>query len=269
MGCEECKARLAELHARYGVASANLIVISLEDFPDAAPLDDEEGHRWLLAIVAATGAELVVLDNLMGLVANTLKDDETWRAVLPLAKRLTALRVAQIWVHHTGYDASRFYGTRTIIWQMTAAIHLERVVDSVAPVNFKLTFQKARGRRSDTFGEYVETTIAFDGTEWSTSQQTSRSRPRGGVEDQFFQALVAAIDEHGEPLPRSPNYPVRRGVHIDKWKDECRRRGLLDPKDEGRARSANAERAYFSKYKLKLIERNAAREYGGYVWLCN
>lgn len=152
MGAEEVKERLRHLSERHGGSADNLTVLTLEDFPDAAPLDTEEGQTWILSVVQAVGAELIVFDNLMTLVTGSLKDDETWKLVLPLARRLSAQRVAQIWVHHTGHDASRFYGSRTIIWQMTAAIHLEKVADLDTAIGFKLSFQKARGRRRDPFG---------------------------------------------------------------------------------------------------------------------
>lgn len=268
MGAEEVKERLRHLSERHGGSADNLAVLTLEDFPDAAPLDTEEGQTWILSVVEAVGAELIVFDNLMTLVTGSLKDDETWKLVLPLAKKLSAQRVAQIWVHHTGHDASRFYGSRTIIWQMTAAIHLEKVADLDTPIGFKLSFQKARGRRAETLSEYEDSTITFDGHDWQVTYQSPRNPLRSAIEQQFFDALVVALDGHGEQLPNTPDYPRRRGVHVDRWKDECRRRGLLDPKSQAEQRSKDAERAYFNKYKLKLFERNVARQHDHRVWLC-
>lgn len=268
MGPEEVKERLRHLSERHGGPTDNLTVLALEDFPDAASLDTEEGQAWILSIVEAVGAELVVFDNLMTLVTGSLKDDETWKLVLPLAKQLSGRRVAQIWVHHTGHDASRFYGSRTIIWQMTAALHLEKVADLDAAIGFKLSFQKARGRRAETLSEYKDSTITFDGNEWDVTGQAPRNPLRGAIEQQFFDALVVAIDAHGDQLPNTTDYPRRRGLHVDRWKDECRRRGLLDPKSQAEQRSKDAERAYFNKYKNKLFERNVARQRDQWVWLC-
>ncbi|QLH39133.1 MAG: AAA family ATPase [Defluviicoccus sp.] len=268
MGVEEVKARLVELAERHGGPAGTLSIICLEDFPDAPPLDTPEGHKWAVKLIDAAKADLVLFDNLMSLVKGSLKDDETWKSVLPLTNALSAKGVGQIWVHHTGHDASRLYGSRTIIWQMTAAIHLERTPDSTAPVAFKISFPKARGQRAETRDEYADMAISFDGRYWISDASSASSAQRGGLQQQFAEALIDAIDKHGEPLPATPEFPQRRGVRTERWKDECRRRGLLDPGGEGDKRDTKKEGALFRRYKALLIDRNRVREKDGLAWLC-
>lgn len=256
MGVEEVKARLIELEKRTGQASENLTVLSLEDFSDAPPLDTEAGHVWLTAILDAIGAELVIIDNLMTVVSGSLKDDDTWKAVVPLAKQLSARRIGQLWVHHTGWDASRAYGSRTIQWQMSACLHLDRIADGDA-LSFKMSFPKARGKRSDTIAEYAETTITFNGREWTSSAcSTGPSLPKWlrPYQDAFYRAM----DNHGETMIGG-KLPKRRGVKVSAWQTECERAHLSTPGD-------NASRARFSKAKRELIERRQIVAIGEVAW---
>lgn len=263
MGEEEIKDRLVRLADRHPEAVRdNLHVLSLDHCPQAKPINTEPGGEWLLRLVDANNCELLILDNLMSLTDGPLTDEETWKAVEPLMLELSRRRCAVIVVHHAGHNATRYYGTSTIAWQMTACIHLEGR-DNADGIHFSLSFKKARGRRADTTGEYQDVVVRFDGITWNTDAGEAKARPKlGSLEEKFYEALNAAILDSGEPLPRSKHYPKRQGVRVEAWRAEAKRRGLLGGcKDE---KSAGAK---FGNYKSKLIEKTACVEYNGWIWL--
>ena len=46
-------------------------------------------------------------DNLMSLVVGDMKEEDAWRDTMPLILELTKRQIGQLWVHHTGHDASQ------------------------------------------------------------------------------------------------------------------------------------------------------------------
>jgi hypothetical protein len=264
MGAEEVKDRLVRLADRHPEAVRdNLHVVSLEHCPEAKPLNTEAGRKWLLNLVNADNCELLILDNLMSLTDAPLTEEETWKAIEPLMLELSRRRCAVIVVHHAGHNATRYYGTSTMAWQMTACIHLEGR-DNANGIHFSLSFKKARGRRADTASEYQDVVVRFDGRSWSTDADPAKQRPEklGPLQEKFYEALKAAIIDSGGQLPRSKHYPNRRGVAVEAWREEAQRRGLLDGcKDE---KSAGAK---FSNYKTALIEKGVCVQYDAWIWL--
>jgi hypothetical protein len=58
-----------------------------------------------------------------------MKDEEPWQDTLRWARSLTNRAIGQLWVHHTGHDDSRSYGTKTREWQLDTVILLKRIGD--------------------------------------------------------------------------------------------------------------------------------------------
>lgn len=85
--------------------------LSREDVETFKPLNTPEGQAWLLALVSRLGIELVCFDNVMSLTAGDMKEELPWQQTLPLVHELTRRGVGQVWVHHTGHDQSRGYGS--------------------------------------------------------------------------------------------------------------------------------------------------------------
>jgi hypothetical protein len=104
-----------------------------------------------------------------------MKENEVWRQTWPLVKELTKRRIGQMWVHHTGHDASRGYGDKSKEWGMDTVMHLDRVGDAArGAISFKLTFPKARERRPDNWSDFEDVTITLAGE--SAHKMAARSR---------------------------------------------------------------------------------------------
>ena len=67
--------------------------------------------------------------------------------MLPLVTALTANGIGQLWVHHTGHDTTKGYGTKTREWQMDTVIHLTEITRPDTDVSFSLTFPKPASAR--------------------------------------------------------------------------------------------------------------------------
>ena len=78
------------------------------------PLNTEAGHNFVLALIGALGGvDAVIFDNVMSLLAGDQKDEIPWTETLPLVGKLTARRIGQIWLDHTGHNTERQYGSST------------------------------------------------------------------------------------------------------------------------------------------------------------
>jgi hypothetical protein len=49
----------------------------------------------------------------MSLVAGDHREEIPWNETLPLVGKLTARRIGQIWLDHTGHNTERQYGSST------------------------------------------------------------------------------------------------------------------------------------------------------------
>src|SRR5688572_13410469 len=109
------------------------------------PLDSPEGLKWLMALLDAIGGvDFVVFDNLMCLTLGDLREETTWATLKPVVLELTKRRIGQLWVHHTGHDKSRAYGSKTFQWMMDVVLQGDAVSGHAdADVAFKLDFHKA------------------------------------------------------------------------------------------------------------------------------
>jgi hypothetical protein len=99
---------------------------------DMPPLNTPEGELWLLSEIAQIKPHLVIFDSIMSLTLGPMSDEESWAPVNFLMRKISSMRVAQIWEHHTGHDASRGFGTKTREWQAdTVGIMLATEDDSI------------------------------------------------------------------------------------------------------------------------------------------
>src|SRR5262245_20024812 len=101
-------------------SDANRIsILSVEDFEGLPPLDTEDGQKWLDGFIAEKGGfDFIFFDNIMSLCSSNMKEEDSWQAMKEYVLSLTKRRIGQLWLHHTGHDKSRGYGTKTREWQM-------------------------------------------------------------------------------------------------------------------------------------------------------
>jgi hypothetical protein len=79
-----------------------LLALSHEDIPNWQPLNTEAGQAILAALLAeiehryGRKPDAVCFDNVMSIVAGSMKDEEAWQAVLPLIQTLAAFEIGQV-----------------------------------------------------------------------------------------------------------------------------------------------------------------------------
>ena len=196
----------------------------------------------------------------MSLISGDMKDEEGWRQVLPWTRSLTRRGIGQLWVHHTGHDETRGYGTKTREWQMDTVVHLEEAKRPDADLSFLLTFRKARERMPSNRAAFADIRVALVDECWTSepADDQAKTRAPSPLGFKFLDALVnATVDSEAKKVLRCPT------ATIEEWRAECIKIGLLD---KGKPKSASAS---FSKYKLELIAANRAACNETLAWLPN
>ena len=94
----------------------------------------------------------------MSLVAGEMKEEEPWRQTIPFQHSLTKRKIGQVWLHHTGHDENKSYGTKTREWQLDLVMHMTEVKRPDTDVSFTLTFPKARERTPENRRDLEEVT---------------------------------------------------------------------------------------------------------------
>jgi hypothetical protein len=181
----------------------------------------------------------VIFDNIMSLIGGEMKDEEPWRNTLPWQHALTKRRIGQIWVHHTGHDKTKSYGTSTREWQLDTVIQLEAGKREGTDVVFRIHFQKARLRRPDTRQDFKDAIIALDNNRWELIEddRIGKKQEPSPMGKKFLQVLV-----------NCPTVTVggKTKIDMETWRRECVQMNLIDPKEK-----PDAARSLFSKQGLR------------------
>jgi hypothetical protein len=242
--------RLNDEEKRCGYTPENLYVLSHDDIEGFSPLNTADGQAQVEAVINRIGGvDIILLDNIMSLIAGDMKDEEPWRQTLPCAQRLTKRRIGQIWVHHTGHDESRSYGTKTREWQMDTVIRLESVDNPQTDVSFKLSFSKARERTPATRADFLDKHISLVDDQWLCGGENSPTKIGAKTSPMAAKFLAALRDATiGTDTPKMNRRPT---ATFKEWTEECISQGLIE-----RDAKPNITRANLSKYKLQLISAN-------------
>jgi hypothetical protein len=116
-----------------GELPETMFVLSHEDVERFAPLNALDGRLYInQEIERLGGVDFIIFDNIMSLISGDMKEEESWRQTLPWIRALTRRSIGQMWLHHTGHDASHSYGTKTREWQLDNLIRLETVEKSAS-----------------------------------------------------------------------------------------------------------------------------------------
>ena len=134
-----------------GTAPDNLHLLSREDYPGMPPLNTKEGYAFIRGYIEVHGHyDFITFDNIMSLTVGNPKDPEAWQAMQDLIAHLTRIRTGQLWVNHTGHDATRAYGDKTREWRMTSVLHMDKTERAGTDTAFELKFVKCRERTQTT-----------------------------------------------------------------------------------------------------------------------
>lgn len=276
------KARLLDALRRLGCGLDRAVhlpfhAVSREEVPDMPPLNTAEGQdyfdRCVIGNCEVPDARLdfIFFDNIQALLAGNMVDEDAWQLLLPWLKTLTARNIGQLWVHHTGHDESRGYGTSTREWQLDSVGLMERVERPNADIAFGLKFTKARERAPHNRADFepMIITLAKDRWDFESADADSPARPAKppkpktpsplGVK--FHSALTDAAAAAGEHRQESAGLP---SVTTAQWEGELRRLGLLPDSDDRRDRNRRA--ALIARYRAELIAADWIAANAGMVW---
>ena len=138
------------------------------------PLNTEAGHNFVLALIGAIGGvDVVIFDNVMSLIAGDHREEIPWNETLPLVGKLTARRIGQVWLDHTGHNTERQYGSSTKAWRFDAVGVMTPLPDDQRgrhEVAFTLSFEypgKARRRTPDNWADFETCTIRLKDDRWT------------------------------------------------------------------------------------------------------
>lgn len=242
-------------------------LLSLQDLDDPQPLNTPEGQAQIEHFIdARMGGEcdFIFFDSCMALLDGVLKDEEPWLLTLPWARKLTKLNIGQCWLHHTGHDENRSYGTKIREWQMDSVMFLEKVKAIPPDLVFKLRFDKARERSPENMADFDQVSIHLRDDQWTVNRLTGTAAAEQGRKKdnaspkarEFLKALIKTL---------ASDAGIRRGdrrvVHQDPWKAECIRLKIIDP-----AKTKKQQDALFYKYRRELVIGNLIACEGEYAW---
>lgn len=253
------KQRILDEEKRHGGDTSLFFPLSHEDVPNFRPLNTLEGQQWILALVEKIKPELVVFDNVMSLTLGDQTNELVWQQTMPLVIKLTKLAIGQIWIHHTGHDETKGYGTKTREWSLDTVGHFEEVKREDTDVSFKLVFRKARERTPATRHDFQDVKIALVHDRWeheaTAAPRAEKIRP---ATQKALDALINVLA--GDDVTMLPGN--RRAAHRDQWAIECNARGLIDLK--GKSDSA---RSLMNTFRRELVTANRIACEGDLQWL--
>jgi hypothetical protein len=245
--------RPKDITRRLGAAPAGLFLFSKEDVENFPPLNTPEGQaavwRLIEEVERRSGGpvDAICFDSIISLLLDDMKDEGAWRDTLPMVSALTKRQIGQLWVHHTGHDTTRSYGTKTREWQIdTVGIMTGDEQPTGADlISFTLSFSKHRTATPENRGDFAEVAIALIEDQWVHKTTAGGKAKLDGLALKFFEALQDAAHTSGEKVNGHP------AASFKLWRDHCVKHGLIDLENE-----VHKAHALFSKYKLKLIGAN-------------
>lgn len=263
---ELIKARAIEALRRAGpIPPGNLTIYARDaeeefarrfpELPPFAPLNTPEGHEFIYRLIDVLGGvECVIFDNVMSLIAGDQKDEVPWSDTLALVSGLTARRVGQIWLDHTGHNTERQYGSSTKAWRFDAVGVMKGVAggSTEGELAFSLSFDgadngKARRRTPDNWQHFETHVFRLKDDAWTSSPASGKQStgPKlSPVAREFYDALIDALAETTTPGRTTKSA----------WYSELVRKGLADALEPDDDRAAKAKkqaklRKYLAEFK--------------------
>jgi AAA domain len=252
------KQRLADEARRLGTVPSGLNILAHEDVENFAPLNTPEGKHLIEAAIAKIGGvDSIIFDNVMSLISGDMREEDGWRQTLDFQHSLTRRKIAQVWLHHTGHDETKSYGTKTREWQMDTVLFGERLARPDTDVSMKLTFRKARERTPLNRADFADITVALIDDVWTYSNPGDATKTRPSpLGSKFLDALVNALA--GEEAVTVGGH---RRVGFEIWKRECHALGLIDLE-----KKAHSGRTLFAKYRRELIDHDQIACNEDFAW---
>lgn len=250
-----------EVRRQAAATHAPLFILSREDFPDMPPLNTPEGQHFVdSAIVAVGGVDFVIVDNIQAWTLGDMKDELSWEETLPWVRDLTRREIGQLWIHHTGHDSSRSYGTKTREWQLDTVMHMEEVTKPDTDIAFNLTFPKARERTPDNRADFEPALITLAGDEWTSTRGGVSARP-ARAKDRVLEILEDTIARHGQVPDATEHIPPDTPcVTEDLWRAACEVGCISEGSQEANDRA-------FRRAAKALIESGRITKHKPWIWI--
>jgi DNA polymerase III delta prime subunit len=271
MPAETFKERIVQVTGLFG-EDIQLIGINRDDEAtkgnEMPPLNTDEGVRWLKHKISHIRPDVIVFDSIMCLLAGDMKEEDSWEPVKILMKWLTNNRIAQIWVHHTGHDAGKSYGSNTREWELDTVLRLDRPPDG-ANNGFILNFTKNRLRTHANADEFnlAHCKLGIDG--WEVSQSTKEPTKRGDDRTNFAHYIVRAYDDLVIGLTHNHvgyNGASVIAVSIEEIRRWIVKHGLISPHVDGGDTMSQTDRRVMRRAQADLIEAGRIAANEGRIW---
>ena len=225
-------------------------ILCAEDYEGMKPLDTEAGQRWLDRFIEREGPfDFIIFDNLQALTSLPLKEEEGWLKIAPWARTLTRRNIGQMWIHHTGKDASKGdYGTSIKRWGMDTVM-----VGSGGEglgIDMALKFTKARGAGPGTWDEFEPLQVKLGDDGWSVGEVKSSGRTNKSVPIALkaLQQVMASTDT--EVVPWDKWLRRAKNPHISKSGDPATQEKQFRRAVEALVEQGKVEEVNDGKYRL-------------------
>jgi hypothetical protein len=260
---ETFKERLQIIAQRYGhdleLYAYNRDVLSDGEMP---PLNTPPGEKWLWREIDAVKPDVIVSDSIMCLLEGSMSEEESWAPIKAMIRKISGRRIAQIWLHHTGHDTTKGFGTKTREWEMDTVVSLTDDDGSIL-----MEFKKARLRKPETREQFEPKKIICTADGWATvGDATKRRGPKGDERAGLKRQILAAYErlaDGTDTMPGLNGRPVRK-VPVERLRDEVRNRGFLTVDDDGNITAAG--RKAFQRAKDALLTDSTLIEKGLLIW---
>jgi hypothetical protein len=267
MPSETFKERMGLIAHRYG-DDIPLYGYNRDDLGDGRmpPLNEEEGEKWLMRELDLIKPDFIIFDSIMCLLSGEMDKEESWGPTKHLVRRITSKKIGQLWLHHTGHDGTKGYGTKTREWEMDTVVRLAFADDNREAV--AMEFRKARLRTPQNHEQFKARTLSRGPDGWSFDAMSGK--PMDGRKSaeviKLKHALVDAysrLSDGVEPTTGFAGQQVRK-VAVETLRNEVKRRGFLDLKDTGGM--TGASRTLYHRAKTDLIASGKFVENDDLFW---
>ena len=207
------------LGGRYG-SDIPFYCYNREDLGDGQmpPFNAEEGQKWLMREIEAIKPEFIIFDSVMSLLIGSMSEEESWEPVKHLVRRITSRRIAQLWLHHTGHDTTRSFGTKTREWEMDTVVRLTWADEERTAIDFD--FRKARLRTPGNIEPFKARRLRCGEDGWIPDTGLDKAKSGRGVSDlaKVKRALTDAYERLADDIGRR-----RRSLGLTaSWSRKCR-----------------------------------------------
>lgn len=256
------RSRIRDEAKRCGQIPETLFFVSSDDVEDMPPLNTAQGQAYVDSLIDGFGGiDFIFFDNVQSLLSGDMKDEEPWQQTLPWIRDLTRRNIGQLWIHHTGHDTGRSYGTKTREWQLDTVMIGEAVERAGADIAMSLRFTKARERAPDNRHIYADVVVTLSCDAWTidTGPAPKKAQKLSGAAAVGMEQLRNCLAMHAADLPPSEHVPKgARGVTLHTWRLWLEQAGVIN-------RDGNP-REQFRRIRVTLQERGFIGVWGDFVW---